>query len=415
MTPRDLPRPSRRQLLAASTLGLGGAALAPALLGAPAAAAPGPARPRRTTTIDGQPYPDPLHLERGTPVTTQRFWETRRRPELQRLFAEHVHGEMLPLPSAQSHEVAVHEFPGVVRKDLTTHVTGPFGSGSWLTRVFVPPGQVLGTFLMIDHRRTVTDDPEQDTPYVPVRTINRAGYALAVFDAHQLAPDDAARYREGVINFFHDPTEELPPTAGRAIAAWAWGASRVMDHLQHDPDLDPARVAVIGHSRSGKASLLAGALDERFATVITNNSGSTGSKLARRRKGEDGLAEDVARITTVFPHWFAERYQSYAGREEALPVDQHQLMALVAPRRLYVTSAVGDTNADPEGELLAYVAAARVYELYGLGDTGLGGTGWPPPADTPVRGPAMSYHLRTGEHGMTERDWGWFLAGDVFD
>ncbi|SDD87306.1 glucuronyl esterase domain-containing protein [Auraticoccus monumenti] len=423
MPPSDRARPTRRQLLTASAVSLGGVTLGPALGALPATAqgatpadlGGGSRRPRHTITIDGEPYPDPLHLERGTPVRRARLWETHRRAELQQLFAQHVHGTMLPRPQEQSAEVSVQQFATVVRKDLTTHVTGPFGSGSWLTRVFVPTGEVRGTFLLIDHRGAATDDPEQDTPYLPVRTINRAGYALAVFDAKEVAPDDPARYREGVIDLFSDPSAPLPPTAGRAIAAWAWAASRVMDHLSEDPDLDPARIALIGHSRSGKASLLAGGLDQRFVTVITNDSGSTGSKLARRGKGDDGRAEDVAKITSTFPHWFSEVYASYAGREEALPVDQHQLMALVAPRRLYVTSATEDANADPEGEFLAYVAAAPVYGLYGLADTGLPSTTWPPSADVPVRGPAMSYHLRTGGHGLTEVDWGWFLAGDLFD
>jgi len=164
-----------------------------------------------------------------------------------------------------------------------------------------------------------------------VATITKAGYAFASFDANEVAPDGAA-YRGTMINLFRPAGQELPEDAGRAASAWAWGASRVMDYLQTDPDLDPAKVAVIGHSRSGKAALWAGAQDTRFAAVITNDSGSTGAELARRGDGGVG-GETVAKSNQSFPHWFPQ---------------------------------------------------------------------------------SMSYHLRSGGHGLTAADWTIYLAGDLF-
>ena len=208
-----------------------------------------------------------------------------------------------------------------------------------------------------------------------------------------------------MINLFHPPDRDLPDNAGRAISAWAWGASRAMDYLQTDPDIDPTKVAVIGHSRGGKAALWAGAQDIRFAAAIANDSGSTGAKPARRGDGGVG-AETVAGINASFPHWFPPTYKAYNDRVNALPVDQHELLALIAPRRVVIGSATDDANADPEGEFLAYVAAAPVYGLYGLGDTGLPSSTWPSATDRGFRGPAMSYHRRSGGHGLTRRGLG---------
>ncbi|MEV1292660.1 acetylxylan esterase [Pseudonocardia sp. NPDC049635] len=368
-----------------------------------------------TITLGGADYPNPLRLQDGMAVDGPESWEYVRREELLADFREHVYGQSLPFPAEQTFDVSTSDTGDVVRKTVTIGVTGPEGSGSFDLRLFVPQtdGQPRGTFLMIDHRGSVGDDPGRSSSYAPVSTITDAGYAFAVIDANDLAPDDSGSYRDGVIDLFHPSGQDLPDDAGRAISAWAWGASRAMDYLETDPDIDPSTVGVIGHSRSGKASLWAGAQDTRFAAVITNNSGSTGAKLARRGDGGVG-AETVARINSSFPHWFPQTYREYNDNESALPVDQHELMALVAPRRLVVGSATDDANADPEGEFLAYVGAARAYELYGLGDTGLSSAAWRPETDRAFRGPAMSYHLRSGGHGLTGADWDHYLEGDLF-
>ncbi|WP_083275938.1 dienelactone hydrolase family protein [Pseudonocardia sp. HH130630-07] len=360
-------------------------------------------------------YPNPLQLNTGGSADSVASWEGQRREELLSEFRENVYGQSLPLPTEQTFDVTEAEVDGIVRRNVTISVTGPEGTGSFDLRLFLPKADrpPLGTFLMIDHRGSVGDSPSASSDYAPIPTITEAGYAFAQIDAEQIAPDESDGYRSPIIDLFHPEGEDLPDDAGRAISAWAWGASRAMDYLETDPDIDPARVAVIGHSRGGKASLWAGAQDTRFAAVISNNSGSTGAKPARRGDGGVG-AETVERINDSFPHWFPQTYRAFDGDEDALPVDQHELLALVAPRRIVVASATDDANADPEGEFLSYVAASRVYDLYGLGDTGLPSPDWKPATDTGFRGPAMSYHLRSGGHGLTAADWRTYLDGDLF-
>jgi dienelactone hydrolase len=235
-------------------------------------------------------------------------------------------------------------------------------------------------------------------PITPV-VIDR-GYALAIFDRNGVAADDKDKFREGVINAFSGDG----PRAGdawRAIAAWAWGASRVADYLETEPAIDRRRIGVAGHSRMGKTALWAGATDERFAAVLSNNSGCGGAALARRVFGET-----VGRINTVFPHWFCENHHRYNDREADLPVDQHMLLGLIAPRAVYVTSADEDLWADPRGEFLSCAHASPVYQLLGL--PGLG-TQEMPPLDLPIASGRIGYHVRRGGHAFTEYDWQRFL------
>ena len=380
-----------------------------------ASTSPARAPADETVTIDGTEYPNPLRMKNGTAVNSPASWENERRPELLADFRQHVYGQSLPEPTEQTFDVTQTDVAGVTRKTVRIGITGPEGSGSFDLTLFLPKGngKPRGTFLMIDHRGSVSDDPSQSSDFAPVSKITDAGYAFAAFDTDDIAPDDSESYRSKMIDLFYPSDRELPDNAGRTISAWAWGASRAMDYLETDPDIDPRSVAVIGHSRGGKASLWAGAQDTRFAVTVTNNSGATGAKPARRGSAGGG-AETVERVNQSFPHWFPETYKEYNGRESSLPVDQHQLLALVAPRRIVVGSATNDTNADPEGEFLSYVASAQAYELYGLGDTGLPSPDWKPTTDKGFRGPAMSYHLRSGGHGLKAADWEIYLDGNLF-
>jgi hypothetical protein len=357
------------------------------------------------------PYtlPDPLVSNDGSRVTKE-TWPARRTAILE-LFRQHVYGRA-PVDRPQNLafktlEEDLRDLEGRATRRLVeiSFDTPHGGRFKFPVQLYLPnaatkpvPAIVLLQFQGLTDRAT---------PLV----IDR-GYALAVLDRNGLAADDKNTYREGIINAYSG-TGPLAAEAWRAIAAWAWGASRVVDYLETEPAIDRTRIGVTGHSRMGKTALWAGATDERFATVLSNNSGCGGAALARRVFGET-----VGRINTAFPHWFCENHNRYNDREAELPVDQHMLIALIAPRRVYVTSADEDLWADPRGEFLSCLHADPVFRL--LGVAGLGTTSrvaskgddasqTMPPLDQPITGGHIGYHVRTGRHALTEYDWERYL------
>jgi hypothetical protein len=258
-------------------------------------------------------------------------------------------------------------------------------------------------FLLLNNRPVSNTDPtrRERSGFWPAEQVIARGYAIAAIQVSDLAPDDKARYRDGVIRLFEDAAGARPDTAWAALAAWAWGASRAMDYFETDTRVDAKRVAVVGHSRGGKAALWAGAEDERFALVVSNESGEGGAALTRRHFGET-----LARITEVFPHWFAGTYKSFSGRVDVLPIDQHMLLALMAPRAVYVASADEDLWSDPRGEFLSLVHASPVFALWG--DRSLA-AGEMPPLDRPLVSARRGYHVRSGGHNLTRDDWQSFM------
>ena len=187
----------------------------------------------------------------------------------------------------------------------------------------------------------------------------------------------------------------------KAIGAWAWAASRVMDYFKTNKDIDFNKVAVVGHSRGGKTALWAGAEDQRFAMVFASCSGTTGASLARREFGET-----VKKINTSFPYWFNDNYKKFDDNVSSLPVDQHMLVALIAPRPVYTTNATEDLWADPKGSYLTMVNAQPVYHLYGKKSTL---TAHPPAVNTAIIKSILGYHIREGIHNLTAYDWSNFI------
>ncbi len=247
-----------------------------------------------------------------------------------------------------------------------------------------------------DHHATESGRGKQLSRW-PIKEIVARGFGVATVYYGDVDPDFDDGFKNGVHQLFDSQRDSK---SWGSIAAWAWGYSRIMDYLEKDNDIDSKKIIVMGHSRLGKAALWAGASDKRFAMVVSNNSGCGGAALSKRIYGET-----VERITTSYPHWFCSNFKKYVNNEQALPVDSHELLALIAPRPIYVASAVEDNWADPLGEFLACVYASPVYEL--LGSTKFGATKIPE-LSTPVNGD-ISYHIRPGKHDVTLYDWNCYM------
>lgn len=377
--------------------------------------------------------PEVLRLAKGIKVKTVDEWERIRRLEILELFRKNMYGYAPEHPGNISFHVLSSDDGALGGKATRRQVRVYFDTDTTVRMdilMYLPVNrrQPVPVFLGLNFygNQTISHDPEiiitdqwvpanEDFGVVdnrateasrgvrvsrwPVERILERGYGVATVYCGDIDPDFDDGFHNGVHGLFD--TRVRNESSWGTIAAWAWGLQRAMDYLQTDDDVDLSKVAVLGHSRLGKAALWAGAQDPRFAMVISNDSGEGGAALTRNEKGES-----LADITSTFPHWFCRKYKTYAGNVQALPIDQHMLLSLIAPRLLYVASASEDDWADPEGEFLSARLAGPAYKLYnrkGLGKKKM------PPVDSPVQEGSIAYHLRTGEHDITPYDWEKFM------
>ncbi|ESQ83290.1 hypothetical protein AEAC466_13645 [Asticcacaulis sp. AC466] len=377
----------------------------------------------------GHVLPDPLVMRDGRPVTSARMWRVERRPELVALFEDTIFGVAPPPPKQMRSVVTDTDTKALggtaTRKQVTLYLNGDTQGPQMHVLIYLPNGvKAAPVFVGLNFHgnQAINDDPAiditttwltdyqspgivkhhataasrgQDAAEWPLAKILAAGYGVATFAPGDLYPDSDNMIAESVHPFYG--TQSSAPNHWGAIATWAWGMSRVYDYLATDHQVDAHRIIAIGHSRYGKAALWAGARDTRFAMVVANDSGAGGAKLYRRNFGES--------IRVMNTYWFAPRFKTFASRENDLPVDAHELIALVAPRPVYIATASEDLWGDTTGQFLAAQAADPVYRL--LGTQGLGVSTLPPP-DTPVHS-IIGFHIRTGPHAITDYDWSQYL------
>lgn len=385
----------------------------------------------------GDNLPPLLTALDGTAIKTAEQWTGKRRAEVLELFRDHVYGHTPAMPDDVKMELTstktdalgglatrkmVHislakhpQWPGM---DVMIYVPNglgkpapvvcglSFGGNHAVSKEADIP---LSTRWMreskeksiVNHRATEATRGTESSRW-PLEMIMKQGFAVATAYYGDIEPDHAEGWKEGLRAALSPDgaNTQWKDSEWGAIGAWSWGLSRMLDYCETDKDLDAKHAAVIGHSRLGKTSLWAGVQDERFGLVISNNSGEGGAALSRRDFGET-----TAIITKAFPHWFCPKYSQYAQAPNSNPVDQHMLIALIAPRAAYIASAELDTWADPRGEFLSGKFAGEVYALFGK--AGVGVEVWPA-VNQPV-GDAIGYHIRTGKHDVTDYDWEQYL------
>lgn len=351
--------------------------------------------------------PELFVTNQGLKIDSKELWLSEKRDELLDVFASSIFGKA-PTYSSELEFEAVREDSEwlngrAIRSELKIYPLGKQNNAALTLLLYLPKQSDIPHSVFLGANFLGNDFVESDHERWPLELIINSGFGVATFFYGDIENDNPTGWIKGIRGEYLrlSGKQELLDDDWGAIAAWAWGLSRAMDYLCMNPRIDEKKVALIGHSRLGKAALWAAAADERFAAVISNNSGTGGAKLLRRNFGES-----IESITKEFPHWFARNFEAYALDIDSLLVDSHCLLALVAPRPLYVASASDDLWADPRGEFLAAQLASTVYELFGY--KGIDKELDFPPLNT-VIGDVVGYHCRSGTHGITPYDWGRYI------
>jgi hypothetical protein len=351
-----------------------------------------------------------------SPVITAQNWNTKRRGEILDVFNSEVFGAIPVTPTAFPAEI-ISEYQDVfsdsaIMQKISLYPLGKRGGVTINLLAFHPinaEGPVpyfLGANFFGNHavtndvrvkinqgwmrssdiegqvinNRSTEDSRGREVSRWPIEQILRSGFGFATF----YYGDVEADHENGWLDGIRGKWVKSSPESWGAISAWAWGFIKIHDYLKSQYSFEVGEVTVIGHSRLGKAAIWAGANDSSFARVIANNAGAGAVSLARRNFGES-----IEALNERFPHWYCENFKKYNNYPDQLPVDMHQLLALIAPRALYIASASEDLWADPKGELESLKAAQPVFNLLG--------------------GSEIGYHLRQGGHDLTYEDWGHYL------
>ena len=344
---------------------------------------------------DSYTLPDPLTLLNGKKVTDAQTWVRERRPELIRLFETYVYGRApMGRPANMTWDVVAEDRQAMggraATRTVRIHFAGRKGGPSMELALTLPhAARPVPVFLIAGNAR-----------FNPKMVLDR-GYGIIACRIDQIQADAPNGYAQSIRGYLASPGQSGPGAEEwGAISAWAWGLSRAMDYIEQDKDIDAGRVCLNGFSRQAKVALWAGAQDQRFAMTLASAAGWGGAVMVRR-----GHGDALASLTGRFGYWFDRRLKDYAGDVNSLPVDWHELIALHAPRPVYLATAVDDQWDDPRGTFLTAQGADPVYKLFG--EVGLG-VDHMPLADTPV-GDFIRFHMRTGQHGQTEYDWQQYL------
>lgn len=380
--------------------------------------------------------PNPLVFANGKPVNSAKQWP-RRRAQLLRLFTTQMYGRMPPRPAHERFYVFdrdPHALGGLATRAQVAILLNGHKHGPRIDLLLYTPNGVKHPPVILGinfwGNEAINTDPgiristrwveSEKNPWVnlscvkghratsacrginssqwPLQMLLHRGYALATFYRGDLDRDRKHQYAVSIRS--HYPRLHRGGNNFSTIGAWAWGLSRALDYLQSNPTVDGHHVVAFGWSRLGKAAIWAGATDPRFAAVISNESGAGGAKLFHHLAGQT-----VASLNSEFPYWFCRNFHRYSGDDAHLPFDQNEVLALIAPRPLYVASAIDDHQSSPLGEFLSAKAVTPVYHL--LGKSGLPTTVWPR-VNQPVIG-WVSYHVRSGGHNVTDFDWQQYL------